>query len=202
MSLVYHVISIFLFINKSFIYSFIVGSAGSLSLRGLFFSCSERGLLSSCAGFSFQRLLLLQSMGSGCVRFSSFGSWALERRLNSCDAPAELLHGMWDLRRSGIEPMSPALACGFWAIREAHLCFFDDQVKLTDLLTKSHKLVAVTGLSSLQPIPFFIMTYHFKWSVGYNHSHSSLLFCKSSLFFLFKNLLIYLLILLMWNDSL
>ena len=33
--------------------------------------------------------------------FSSCGSWA------------ELLHGMWDLPRPGIEPVSPALAGGF-----------------------------------------------------------------------------------------
>ena len=48
MSLVYHVIAIFLLIKKSFIYSFIFGSAGSLSLHGRFFSCGERRLLSSC----------------------------------------------------------------------------------------------------------------------------------------------------------
>ena len=32
------------------------------------------------------------------------------RRLSSCDARAQLLHGMWDLPRPGLEPASPALA--------------------------------------------------------------------------------------------
>ena len=44
--------------------------------------------------------------------FSSCGSWALEHGLHSCDA--WLLLGMWCLPRSGIEPVSPALAGGFF----------------------------------------------------------------------------------------
>ena len=35
------------------------------------------------------------------------------RRLSSCDSRAQLLHGMWDLPRPGLEPVSPALAGGF-----------------------------------------------------------------------------------------
>ena len=34
-------------------------------------------------------------------------------RLSSCGARAQLLHGMWDLPRPGLEPVSPALAGGF-----------------------------------------------------------------------------------------
>ena len=45
--------------------------------------------------------------------FSSCGSWALEHRLGSCGAQTQLLCGMWDLPRPGIEPVSPALAGGF-----------------------------------------------------------------------------------------
>ena len=45
--------------------------------------------------------------------FSSCGSRALERRLSSCGAWAQLLHGMWEFPRPGLEPMSPALAGGF-----------------------------------------------------------------------------------------
>ena len=44
---------------------------------------------------------------------SSFGPRALEHRLSSCGAQAELLRGMWDLPGPGIEPVSPALAGGF-----------------------------------------------------------------------------------------
>ena len=35
------------------------------------------------------------------------------RRLGSCGARAQLLRGMWDLPRPGLEPVSPALAGGF-----------------------------------------------------------------------------------------
>ena len=47
---------------------------------------------------------------------SSWGSWALERRLSSCGAWASLLHGMWELPGPGLEPVSPALAGGFLTI--------------------------------------------------------------------------------------
>ena len=46
--------------------------------------------------------------------FSSRGSQALEDRLNSCGARAWLLQGMWELPRSGIKPVSPALVGGFF----------------------------------------------------------------------------------------
>ena len=35
------------------------------------------------------------------------------RRLSSCGSRAQLLHGMWDLPRPGLQPMSPALAVRF-----------------------------------------------------------------------------------------
>ena len=66
-----------------------------------------------CAGFSLRRPLLLQSTGSRHTGLSRCGLRALERRLSSCGARAQLLRGMWDLPRPGLEPMSPALAGGF-----------------------------------------------------------------------------------------
>ena len=33
------------------------------------------------------------------------------RRLNNCGSRAQLLRGMWDLPRPGLEPVSPELAC-------------------------------------------------------------------------------------------
>ena len=66
-----------------------------------------------CAGFSLRWFLLLRSTGSRHVGFSSCGLRALERRLSSCGARVQLLPGMWDLPRPGLEPMSPALAGGF-----------------------------------------------------------------------------------------
>ena len=67
--------------------SLVVASGGYSSLR--------------CAGFSLQWLLLLQSTGSRRAGFSS------------CGARAQLLHSMWDLPGSGLEPVSPALAGRF-----------------------------------------------------------------------------------------
>ena len=67
-----------------------------------FSSCGERGHSSSrCAGLSLSRPLLLWSTGS--------------RRAGSVIVAhgAQLLHGMWDLPRPGLEPVSPALAGRF-----------------------------------------------------------------------------------------
>ena len=47
-------------------------------------------------------------------RLSSCGSWVLEHRLNSCGAWVQLFHSMWNLPRSGIEPMSSPPADGFF----------------------------------------------------------------------------------------
>ena len=40
-------------------------------------------------------------------------SLVAERRLSNCGSRAQLLHGMWDLPRPGLEPVSPALAGRF-----------------------------------------------------------------------------------------
>ena len=47
---------------------------------------------------------------------SSCGSQALECRLSSCGARAQVLCGMWDPPGPGITPVSPALAGGFLTI--------------------------------------------------------------------------------------
>ena len=49
-----------------------------------------------------------------CAHFSSCGSPTLEHRLHSRGEQAQLLHRMWGLPTPGIEPMSPALAGGFF----------------------------------------------------------------------------------------
>ena len=40
----------------------------------------------------------------------------LQRQTQGSGTWAQLLHGMWDLPGSGIEPMSPALAGGFFTL--------------------------------------------------------------------------------------
>ena len=44
---------------------------------------------------------------------SCCGAQAPERRLSSCGSRAQMLRGMWDLPRPGLEPVSPALAGRF-----------------------------------------------------------------------------------------
>ena len=51
---------------------------------------------------------------SRCIGFSSCSSGALEHSLSSCGAWAKLHCGIRDLPGPGIEPVSPALAGGFF----------------------------------------------------------------------------------------
>ena len=76
-----------------------------------FFSCGKRGLYSSCGvwashcnGFS-GGAQALESAG-----FSICSSRALNCGLSSCGSWSYLLHGMWNLLRPEIKPVSPALA--------------------------------------------------------------------------------------------
>ena len=85
-----------------------------IAVHGLPLVVASRGYsLLRCAGFSLQWLLLLRGVGSRCAGFSSCSLQAPERRLSSCGIRAQLLCGMWDLPRPGLEPMSPSLAGGF-----------------------------------------------------------------------------------------
>ena len=82
-----------------------------VAARGLSLVAASGGYSSlQCVGLSLQWPLLFWSMGSRHAGFSSCGSWALESRLSSRAAQAQLLHGMWDLPGPGLEPLSPALA--------------------------------------------------------------------------------------------
>ena len=94
--------------------------AACLLLHGLYSSFGEQGLLSSCSvqashcgGFSCCRAQALGHSG-----FCSCGTWAIECRLNSCGAWAQLFHSMRDYPGLGIKPMSLALAGGFFATEQ------------------------------------------------------------------------------------
>ena len=116
----------------------IFGCAGSLLLHGLFSSCRERGLLSSCgtwashcSGFSCWGAQTLGHTGfvAGVRGLSSCGFRALEHRLNSCAPRASLLYGMWDLPGYGTcVQYRDCVSCTgrrtlyHWATREAR-CF-------------------------------------------------------------------------------
>ena len=75
--------------------------------------CSAQA--SHCSGFSCCRARALGAWASVVVArgLSSCSSWALEHRLSSCGARAQLLRGMWDLPGPGLEPVFPALAGRF-----------------------------------------------------------------------------------------
>ena len=45
----------------------------------------------------------------------NYGSWVLEHRLSNCGTLAQLFHGMWDLPRLGLKPVSPTLAGRFFS---------------------------------------------------------------------------------------
>ena len=80
-------------------------------LHWVFIAARGLSLVAVRGGYSSLRwLLLLQSTGSRHTGFSSCASRALEHRLSSCSARAQLLRGMWDLPGPGNEPVSPALA--------------------------------------------------------------------------------------------
>ena len=67
-----------------------------------FSSCGERGPL------------FIAVCGPLTIAASLVAEHRLQtRRLSNCGSRAQLLHGMWDLPRPGIEPLSPALAGRF-----------------------------------------------------------------------------------------
>ena len=101
---------------------FIFGCIGSLLLRTSFLQLRRVGAslccgaqVSHCSGFSCYGAQSLGVRASVVVArgLSSCGSRALEHRFSSCGARAQVLRGMWDLSRPGLEPVSPALAGRF-----------------------------------------------------------------------------------------
>ena len=67
-----------------------------------FSSCGERGPL------------FIAVRGPLTITASLVADHRLQtRRLSSCGSRAQLLRGMWDLPRPGLEPVSPALAGRF-----------------------------------------------------------------------------------------
>ena len=102
-SLLYSLLNILNFFFNNFIYLF-------WSVLGLH-CCTGFTLVvaSRCYSLLAVRMLLIE-----------MASLVMEHRLlgctgfSSCDTPAQLLRGMQDLLGSGIEPVSPALAAGFF----------------------------------------------------------------------------------------
>ena len=68
-----------------------------------------------CMGFSCRAQTPRRASVVAAHELSSCSSQTLEHRLNSCGAQTYLLRDLWNLPRPGIEPLSPALADGFFA---------------------------------------------------------------------------------------
>ena len=96
---------------KTYFYSFVYLFT-YIWLHGAFLVAHVLSLLVECrlliVAASLWRAWALEHVGS-----SSCGSQALEYKLSSCGTLAQLPHGMWNLPRPGIKPVSPALAGRF-----------------------------------------------------------------------------------------
>ena len=109
----------YLFLIYLFIYLWLYWV--SVAARGLSVVAASGGYSSlRCADFSLQCLLLLRSMGSRHMGFSSRGMRAQQLWLMGSGAKAEQLWCtgsvapcMWDLPGSGLEPVSPSLTGRF-----------------------------------------------------------------------------------------
>ena len=102
----YHHLSLFiLFYFLNFIYLFIYLFMAVLGLR------LRARASSSCGKWG---PLLIAVRGPLTIAASLVAEHRLQtRRLSNCGSRAELLRGMWDLPRPGLEPASPALAGRF-----------------------------------------------------------------------------------------
>ena len=102
---IWNAVEIFFFCVLSFLKKFIYLFLAALGLRfcaRAFSSSGERGPL------------FVAVCGPLTVAASPIAEHRLQtRRLSSCGSRAQLLHGMWDLPRPGLEPVSPALAGRF-----------------------------------------------------------------------------------------
>ena len=92
----------FFFLISFFLYIFLAALDPRCCAQA--FSSCGKWLLSSCS-----------AQASHCSGFSCCGARALDSLgFSSCGAWAQPLHSTWDLPGPGIEPVSPALAGGFF----------------------------------------------------------------------------------------
>ena len=116
--LVINFIYLFIYFWLHWVFVAVCGHTLQLQRVGATLRCGAQA--SHCGDFSCCGARALGVWASVVVahRLSSCGSWALERKLSSCGARAQLLCSMWDFPKLGLEPMSPALAGGFLTTRE------------------------------------------------------------------------------------
>ena len=99
----------FLLFIYLFIY-FIFGCVGSSVRARAFSSCGKQGPLF----IAVRGPLFIAVRGPFSIAAPPVAGHRLQtRRLSKCGSRAQLLRGMWDLPRPGLEPVSPALAGRF-----------------------------------------------------------------------------------------
>ena len=90
---------LFCFVFLNFLFIFFIAVLGLRFCARAFSSCGKRGPL------------FIAVRGPLTIAASLVAEHRLQtRRLSSCGARAQLLRGVWDLPRPGLEPVSPALA--------------------------------------------------------------------------------------------
>ena len=99
--IMFHFFFLIFFLKYLFIYLFMAVLGLRFCARA-FSSCGKRGPL------------FIAVRGPLIIAASLVAEHRLQtRRLSSCGSRAQLLRGMWDLPRPGLEPLSPALAGRF-----------------------------------------------------------------------------------------
>ena len=106
-----HMVVLFLvFFFLNLFYLFIFGCAGSSVRARAFSSCGKWGPLF----IAVQGPLFIAVRGPLTTAAPPVAGHRLQtRKLSSCGSRAQLLRGMWDPPRPGLEPVSPALAGRF-----------------------------------------------------------------------------------------
>ena len=118
-----------------------------------FSSCGERGPL------------FIAVRGPLTIAASLVAELRLQmRRLSSCGSRAQLLRGMWDLPRPGLEPVSPALAGRFSTTAppgKPKGNIFNNNFKCFKMLYLGNKptVVFATEIGSFFLILFFLKTH-------------------------------------------
>ena len=110
------------------------------------FSCGKQGLFFVVVcGLPFAMASFVAEDRLSVHRLCSCGSCALECRFSSCGAWTQLPCGLWNLPRSGIELVSPALAGGFLSTgppgKSSYYFFFNPKKFLPILSSQKYSLV-------------------------------------------------------------
>ena len=129
-----------------------------VSARGLSLSCGKRGPL------------FIAVRGPLTIAASLVAEHRLQtRRLSSCGLRAQLLRGMWDLPRPGLEPVSPALAGRFSTTappgKPSFLKFLSIYIRIISHSSFVYFCISITNIICDQYIIFLFFGMSLFWPV-------------------------------------